>query len=244
MRHDMKELLVEVSRVGGNDKGQSRKNNWKRGFDADDEFFDGGTNRHQMPGRNYNRKSQGDNLGPLRGFLHSRVGQKWDRVFSEICAVNDKRSMLGFHLLTHLAEYVRAPGLNRTSSIFSRYFDFVVDASGILRESPKDNWRARDAERRRLERRKQLIEEIPGTEGWTYKKIDGLWYRVKTDIFFVPYSEEYLAEENGEVVIRRTPQRMIEQRQERKVQVGKKELRGIRECLKEECAKAQTAISL
>ncbi|MEC4818049.1 MAG: hypothetical protein SAK29_32980 [Scytonema sp. PMC 1069.18] len=47
-----------------------------------------------------------DHLGPLRRFLHSKVGQPWDDIYSELCQRLDTSTMAGQHVLTHVWDYV------------------------------------------------------------------------------------------------------------------------------------------
>ncbi len=47
-----------------------------------------------------------DHLRPLERWLHSRIGQEWDAIWSEACQVADRRSLLGWHLREHLAMLV------------------------------------------------------------------------------------------------------------------------------------------
>lgn len=55
-----------------------------------------------------NIKYFGDNVNPLKRFLNSKVGQNWDKVYSELSKKMDKRSVSGQHLFEHLFQYVEA----------------------------------------------------------------------------------------------------------------------------------------
>ena len=109
MRKDMNRVLVDTNRVGaGLKKGKKHKclnhnvvkyrNNKIKLLEFEDEdgeiFYDiedtlptklGMTPKNSISiGEN---KDFGENLGPLRNFLNSRVGQHWDKIYSEISAV-------------------------------------------------------------------------------------------------------------------------------------------------------------
>lgn len=43
-----------------------------------------------------------DVLGPLRGYLLKQVGRPWDKVYSELAANLDRRTMSGRHIWTHV----------------------------------------------------------------------------------------------------------------------------------------------
>ncbi|MGB0932007.1 MAG: hypothetical protein ACPGVB_14580 [Chitinophagales bacterium] len=50
----------------------------------------------------------GDNVKPLKRFLNSKVGQNWDKVYSELSNKMDKRTVSGQHLFEHIFQYVEA----------------------------------------------------------------------------------------------------------------------------------------
>lgn len=54
----------------------------------------------------YDHKQFNENLGPLRKFLRSCVGQRWDDVYSEICKTFDKRKTIDAHIFLHLFQDV------------------------------------------------------------------------------------------------------------------------------------------
>lgn len=216
MRWDMNEVIVEVARSGG--EGKRGDKFFKQRYGEDREEFGG---RQPMgPGWNPDRKNQGDKLQPLRRFLRSRVGRQWDEVFSEICEVNDKRSMLGFHLLTHLAQMVEAHGIKNRSQHFPE--DFYEDQNGVLRERHKERtyWA-----RHRKQRANAPIERILLSDGWRYQWLEGFWYRMKEEEVpdgLIPEKKD----ENG-IVIQKA--RVVTRTQYHKFQCGRKELKQIRE---------------
>jgi len=74
----------------------------------------------------------GDRLAPLWNWLESNIGRPWDKVYSEFCAVTDRRNIRGYHLWDHLGGYVDWGQQARVSN--RSYANFVVDEQGILRE--------------------------------------------------------------------------------------------------------------
>ncbi|PWR24522.1 hypothetical protein DKG74_06875 [Zavarzinia aquatilis] len=64
-----------------------------------------GLGRHALVGTRY-AKGLNENLAPLARFLRSRLGRRWDAVFSEICAGLDTRSTLKSHVRLHLDDIV------------------------------------------------------------------------------------------------------------------------------------------
>lgn len=166
MRRDMNEVLVEVARSGG------RYNNRERKPRRVGEEYEGYP-VHFSIGRGWkkDRKSQGDKLGPLEGFLRSSIGRQWNDVYAEICRVNDKRSMLGHHLFSHLRQMVTAPGFRESRFLFHST-DFFADTDGTLQETKRKNWR---------EKKKERVKEIQLDSGWYYRLHDGFWFREKVE---------------------------------------------------------------
>ena len=58
------------------------------------------------PGKFRDYGASTDHLRPLERWLHSRIGQDWDALWSEVCQVADRRTLLGWHLRDHLAMLV------------------------------------------------------------------------------------------------------------------------------------------
>lgn len=51
-------------------------------------------------------KGFSDHLGPLRRLLRSKVGQRWDDIYSELCQRLDTSTVTGQHVLDHVWNYV------------------------------------------------------------------------------------------------------------------------------------------
>ena len=108
MRADMAKVLVERPRVrcrfvrGLCGKGYTTRA--RKAMAADD-----GGPCHEPTMRRYNHspdKYFNEHLGPLRRFLDSNVGRRWDAVYAEICRHVDRGNVVQKHILTHLFEYV------------------------------------------------------------------------------------------------------------------------------------------
>ena len=80
-----------------------------------------------------------DKLSPATRWLESQVGRPWNKVYSELCAKFDRRSLAGMHVVdAHMVGEVW-----RGNLASHRWYDFFVDRHGTLRKSPFANqaWR-------------------------------------------------------------------------------------------------------
>ncbi len=72
-----------------------------------------------------------DKLGPAKRWLASQVGRPWDKVYADLCAQFDTRTVAGRHVVhDHMLHWVR-----RYDDIvpYRARFELVIDAHGILR---------------------------------------------------------------------------------------------------------------
>lgn len=96
MRKDMAKIIVERPRTGGKYDRPGRK-----ATDPDDL-----PRTESMRRAHKDRKSFSDNLAPLKRFLNSSVGRKWDDVYSEISEHIKGTSTVQRHILQHVFQYV------------------------------------------------------------------------------------------------------------------------------------------
>lgn len=107
MRQDMGKVITERERHGS-DRPNLKTGcsiHWK-GFDAD---YDLPRYQSSSPSRQYGpegAKEFTDVLGPLRRWVGKQVGRPWNKVYSEICQVIDKRKVTHAHVLDHLYNWV------------------------------------------------------------------------------------------------------------------------------------------
>lgn len=94
MRRDMAKKLVERPRHGA---GWKRKSRGRATADMP---------RREPMSMGRGSKGFGENLAPLRRFLHRSVGRPWDDVYSEIRAHLGPRSTVHMHVLVHLDRMV------------------------------------------------------------------------------------------------------------------------------------------
>jgi len=75
-----------------------------------------------------------DKLGPAKRWLRSQIGRSWAKVYSELSAKFDSRTVAGHHVVhDHMLQWVvRYDDVDRFR--YPRHFELVIDKRGILRE--------------------------------------------------------------------------------------------------------------
>jgi hypothetical protein len=145
-------------------------------------------------------KSFGEHLGPLYRYLRQQVNRPWAKVYGELCAGLDRRSVVQAHLFQHIRDTVDAQTLWRDGKVWVRNWFGVVPLSeswaemyvhpgtGILLINrarviagrKRRQARAEQAVAREQNRRIGL-KPLPADTQW--HRVDGLWYEVKLGSF-------------------------------------------------------------
>lgn len=185
MRQDMNKVLIERPRVGGRGKQRKRFDKITRGRER--RYFKGVAvdlrpkkesmrKKHKING---DYKEFTDLIGPLEKFLFSRVGQPWNDVWSEICAVLKGNGLQAQHVKGHVKQMVG--GIPHSGETYFRDDDWFapgsrygrcvyVDEDGILQKSEGSSWRKQEKKRYPYYRESDTIE---------YHKLNGCWFRVE-----------------------------------------------------------------
>jgi hypothetical protein len=195
MREDMSKVLVEEPRHGRAQaraiQGCRRKRWNKLDPDAEGGPIHMGMRRDGMAWKHF-----GEHLSPLYRYLRQQVDRPWSKVYGELCAGLDRRSVVQNHLFEHIGDRValetvlvdgevRVRSWRGTRSLAeSRHEMYVHPSTGILlinrarvkaaREERADRTakaRAQDADSRT---------DVPGlTPDRQWHRIDGIWYEVQ-----------------------------------------------------------------
>lgn len=176
MRWDMHKVIVERPRGGGAPRKGGREAARERHDPERSPLREGMTRWGRT-------KWLSEHLGPLRRFLMSQVGRRWDAVHSEICQRIRPDNTVQRHILQHLPDLVAidvrlvggvpwyAEGGWRHGPIAPTGWRrvYVCPRSGLLKRIPAgaDRRPALGAERRVIDERAH------------FRKIDGAWYRVE-----------------------------------------------------------------
>lgn len=81
-----------------------------------------------------------DKLGPVYAWMDKQVGRPWSKIYSEICAKYDKRSLAGQHIVdTHIVGEVQGAGGEEYSpGAFSfHYYSYYIDDQGLLQKTER-----------------------------------------------------------------------------------------------------------
>ncbi len=174
MRSDMHKVLVERPRIHSlwtNTKGRTRVNT----------CTELAPTREPMS-RGRGSKVLNENLAPLVAFLRRRVGRRWDKIHSEICAQLRPSSAVQQHVLDHLADMVAVRviredgklleygryGVRELGGRWRRYSFYVCPESRRLMLMPPYPRIVTPPRRDRV-----LVDECTQLH-----KIEGVWYRV------------------------------------------------------------------
>lgn len=115
MREDLNKVLCEDSRLGGLDFHwyRQRMDDFVDHYEdfEDDMPHTGDSSRARVGIRSSKiywngRRRFNEHLNPLKGIINKNVGRPWNKVYSELCAVFDKRSVINQHIMDHLDDYV------------------------------------------------------------------------------------------------------------------------------------------
>lgn len=204
MRSDMFKVIVEKERRGSGMKSDTKMSRkyWKgsrpkRGsFKEDTEDWEEDEKLSHLPKKITGRKPQGwdrkslnENLSPLKKFLFSRVGRKWDDVWSEVCENINSNSTVQKHVLDHARDYVvtdcyydaegkvwyNSPyhGPELVSPVeYAKYGNhlYVEPGTGILRKTTIIHVKKKE--------KKKPINRIDLGYNKQLHKVDGIWYEV------------------------------------------------------------------
>lgn len=106
MRQDFAKQLTERERIHHADHYHNYRHvKGPRGMDDDE--VGGRESMRKRYNHGYDRKSFNENLNPLKGWLRSCIGKKWDKCYSELRTNFDARSVVNAHILEHLYQYIQ-----------------------------------------------------------------------------------------------------------------------------------------
>jgi hypothetical protein len=189
MRKDMGKIITEKPRGGSSAK------NAKTGMSIKWQGPDGNydipqkqsSSRFRIHG--YNAKEFTDVLGPLYRYLDKQVGRPWNKVYSELCAFLDKRKVTHAHVFTHIDGYVEKDVYKGVDGFWhSRPYGGLIGGGGrrygSLYVNPKTGLICRQIVKE-ADRPKKDYDTYKIDIYNEYRRIDGIWYHVKSAMILV-----------------------------------------------------------
>lgn len=207
MRQDIGKVITETYKVRFHrDMGKYPRSSRKGSRYLSDVGGKIGTRKiHNIHGES---RTFGENLSPLRRFLESRVGKKWDEVYSEIKSTVPNNGTVQNHVYQHLFDFVDFPREIRKSPrgngklegigirrgfMYSESFSsaerdwaelhnlYVDPDTNVLKRSPEGvtwNQRARNLKR---DRDLALKSVYIRQDGYDLFREGSLWFRAKLE---------------------------------------------------------------
>ena len=188
MREDFNKLLVERERIGSSEKFHEVRH--KKVFNPEMGGRESMKARHVC---NWRGKQFNENLNPLKGWLHSRLGKNWDKSYSELRKTFDTRSVINQHIMEHLWQYVERhafvnakgkivviakytkDGESPISESLSEYY--ICPKSGILKKTGRKSYKERNRiiEKKKADAKAAIFQKI---DDYTELHcIDGIWFK-------------------------------------------------------------------
>lgn len=141
-------------------------------------------------------KAFGEHLGPLYRFLRQQVNRPWAKVYGELCAALDKRSVVQAHLFQHIRDKVDVEAMWRDDGVWVRNWRglvplaqsgadlyvhprtgiLLVNRARVIAGRKKQQARTDQAAAREQGRRTDVKPLAPDAQ---WHRVDGIWYAVK-----------------------------------------------------------------
>lgn len=192
MRADMSKVLVEEPRWG---RACARAAEGSRRLERNRIDLDGEGGPARLGMKRDGCKHFGEHLSPLYRYLRRQVDRPWDKVWSELCATLDRRSVVQAHLFQHIHDKVATETLWRDGAVWARTWRglqplsecraelYVHPRTGILlvnrarTVAARTQALARDAQAAARGRERRLGTPLPPHVQW--HRLDGLWFEVR-----------------------------------------------------------------
>ena len=140
--------------------------------------------------RHHGGKELNENLAPLKRFLLSRVGEPWDKVYSEISENLRVDSTVQAHVRDHVTDFVSVTCSMRDGEIYVHDYGvrplnssgselYVDPEDGVLKKNPHYMSWNRRRKNQNAEHQEKLQATQRNVEGVELRKHKGIWYQVQ-----------------------------------------------------------------
>ena len=184
MRKDMNKVIVE----------RPRRNRYvtRKRREVDHDLLPSKEGMRAPHVRNWGGKELNENLSPLRRFIESRVGRRWDKVYSEICENLRADNTVQQHVRDHVEDFVaiRTSMVDGEIVVHGRcssprllkndYTElYVHPITGILLRNDMNLTRGQERKIRKARMEAETASKIHiDKNGTEFRKVSGLWYEV------------------------------------------------------------------
>ncbi len=177
MRTDMAKVVVERPRWAHSARNADvrRMRGLVRRADADEL-----PSRAGMAPRHGTLKQFSDFLAPLRRFLRSRLGRRWDAVYAEIRARITPASTVQIHVMEHLWHFVSRHVDVRDGHVFERDGFELFRTGRTFYVHPSTGLLCEPSHRRPSRRAPASPDRLDRGGGLLYLRLAGQWYAVET----------------------------------------------------------------
>ena len=109
--------------------------------------------------------------------MENKIGEIWDKVYSEVCERINRNSAVQYHIWLHLMQYVCSDAVLENGVVFDSkgkrpFEDFYVDpVTGVLKKIPK-------FDRYSWMRQKPKSSPYVKINCKNYRRLEGIWYEV------------------------------------------------------------------
>lgn len=196
MRNDMNKVLVERPRIGHGKKFREVRHNKK--FNDDVSMHRESMRfRYKITG---DTKQLNENLSPLYRWLDSKIGKRWDDVYSELRSTFNVDKTINDHIMIHVHQHVVKSTYTEDGKVFDTDCKYsygrdhnelsnnqiYVDADGIIRiyrkvKPPRVSYTVIEKQHREAQHGKRIGNR------WI-RRIDGVWFIA--DLVVQQYIEE------------------------------------------------------
>lgn len=197
MREDFDKVLVERPRMGHKNKYRHVRNKKINKRQLEVISHEGMRTPHV---RNWGGKRLNENLSPLKHYLYSKVGQRWDDVYSDIRKMMGKNpNAVKGHILQHIFQYVekntyekegkryRNTGYSWRSNPYELpNEDLYIDDDGYLRKYKRKV--VKQLTRKQQQEVERMKTERLLHDGTLARKINGIWFVIE----FAPIESRHI----------------------------------------------------
>lgn len=142
-------------------------------------------------------KEMSDRLGPLWRAIRSRIGDKWNDIFSDLCEHNDSRDIRGYHLRSHVSDLVQTYTFYEGTDICVPHTEMNTSGGDnrlveyqpyneVLYVSPEGILCLRRKTRNWKCKKEYLNRFIHKKRGCLAKGLDDIWYKVTYEAIEAP----------------------------------------------------------